>query len=182
LLGIKDKPPRVVVGSTAFDNPVEMASKLFSILKFRVDIEEINHPDGRVVAFSIPSRPSGTAYDFEGQFLMRSGEELLPMSEDRLRKIFSEGQLVFESRIARTGLIAEDIIHLLDTQSYFDLTEMPYPVNRDGVLGRLIREKLILDKNGFYDITNLGALLFAKNLNELLFNKEWFNFHPARKE
>lgn len=48
LLGIGDKPPRPVVGTKAFNNPVEMAEKLFKAIGFRVDIEEVAHPDGRV--------------------------------------------------------------------------------------------------------------------------------------
>ena len=44
------------------------------------------------MVFHIPSRPRGTAYHLNGAYLMRSGEELVPMSEDRLRKIFAEGQ------------------------------------------------------------------------------------------
>lgn len=46
----------------AFNDPVDMAAKLFNVLKFRVEIEEVQHPDGRVLVFHIPSRPLGTAY------------------------------------------------------------------------------------------------------------------------
>jgi ATP-dependent DNA helicase RecG len=92
LLGVSDKPPRRVVGSQAFNDPVAMAEKLFAALGFRVDIEAVAHPDGRVVVFHIPPRPRGTAYHLDGAYLMRSGEELVPMSEDRLRTIFAEGQ------------------------------------------------------------------------------------------
>jgi ATP-dependent DNA helicase RecG len=38
LLGISDKPPRKTVGTTAFNNPVDMAAKLFKAVGFRVDI------------------------------------------------------------------------------------------------------------------------------------------------
>lgn len=92
LLGIEDAPPRRVVGTVAFNDPVDMAAKMFQTLGFRVDIEEVLHPDGRVLVFHIPGRPLGTVYDFEGSYLMRAGEELVPMSEDRLRAIFAEGQ------------------------------------------------------------------------------------------
>lgn len=68
VLGVSDGKPRRVVGSAAFRNPVEMASKLFQAVGFRVDIEEVAHPDGRVVVFHIPGRSKGTAYDFEGAY------------------------------------------------------------------------------------------------------------------
>ena len=92
VLGIADKPPRPVVGTAAVNNPVGMAEKLFQTLGFRVDVEEVNHPDGRVVVFHIPVRPRGTAYHLEGTYLMRAGGELAPMSEDQLRRIFAEGE------------------------------------------------------------------------------------------
>jgi ATP-dependent DNA helicase RecG len=66
LLGIAAKLPRPVVGTKAFSNPVAMAEKLFQAVGFRVDIDEVAHPDGRVLVFHIPSRPRGTAYHLDG--------------------------------------------------------------------------------------------------------------------
>ena len=166
LLGIADKLPRPVVGSAAFNNPVEMTSKLFTAIGFRVDIEEVQHPDGRVVTFSIPSRPRGTAYHYEGAYLMRAGEELVPMSEDQLRKIFAEGQPSWLENIALRGLAAQDVIQLLDTQTFFDLLHLPYPTSQQAVIERLITEHLIEEQAGNFSILNIGAILLAKNLRD----------------
>ena len=119
LLGIADELPRRVVGTTAVNDPVGMAEKLFQKLGFRVDVEEVNHPDGRVVVFHIPSRPRGTAYHLDGAYLMRSGKELLPMSEDQLRRIFAEGQSDWLEEHSLTDLEARQVIELLDAQSFF---------------------------------------------------------------
>jgi ATP-dependent DNA helicase RecG len=54
----------------------------------------------------------------------------------------------------------------LDTQSYFDLLHLPYPVNRAGVLERFESEKLIQRQDGGWTITNMGAMLFAKKLEQ----------------
>lgn len=164
LLGIEDQPPRKVVGTAAFNDPVDMAAKMFQVLGFRVEIEEVSHPDGRVVVFTIPSRPRGTAFDFEGAYLMRAGGELVPMSEDRLRAIFAEGQPDWLSQPALTDCDDDKVVQLLDTQSYFDLLHLPYPVNRAGVLERFENEKLIVRQGHGWTITNLGGLLFAKKL------------------
>jgi ATP-dependent DNA helicase RecG len=166
LLGIEDTPPRKIVGTAAFNDPIEMASKLFQTLGFRVDIEEVLHPDGRVLVFHIPSRPRGTAFAFEGAYLMRAGEELVPMSEDRLRTIFAEGQPDWLSEPALQNCNDDAVVRLLDTQSYFDLLQLPYPSDRVGVLQRLEREKLIVRQNDRWTITNLGAMTFAKRLDE----------------
>jgi ATP-dependent DNA helicase RecG len=110
LLGIADEPPRDVVGTKAFNDPVEMAEKLFEAVGFRVDIEEVSHPAGRVLVFHIPSRPRGTAYHYGGKYLMRSGEQLVPMSEDQLRKIFAEGQPDWLEQVATEGISAQQVI------------------------------------------------------------------------
>ena len=57
-------------------------------------------------------------------------------------------------------------VQLLDTQSYFDLLHLPYPVNRVGVLERFESAKLIEQQGGEWTITNLGAVLFAKKLDQ----------------
>jgi len=125
VLGVSDKPPRKVVGTAAFQNTADIASKVFEKLHFRVDVEVLGHPDGRVLIFHIPSRPKGTAYQHEGSYLMRSTEDTVPMSEDRLRQIFAEGQPEWLSHPAKSGCSADEVIQLLDTQTYFDLMGLP---------------------------------------------------------
>jgi predicted HTH transcriptional regulator len=132
LLGIEDKPPRKVVGTKAFNDPVAMAEKLFEAVGFRVDIEEVTHPDGRVLVFHIPSRPRGTAYHLAGKYLMRSGQELVPMSEDQLRRIFAEGEPDWLEEHSQTGLDAQRVVDLLDTHAFFQLLKLPYPTERAG--------------------------------------------------
>lgn len=166
LLGIADKPPRPVVGTQAFNNPVAMAEKLFQAIGFRVDIEEVLHPDGRVLVFHIPARPNGTAYHLDGKYLMRSGEALVPMSEDRLRKIFAEGEPDWLEEHSKTGLDAQQVIEQLDTQTFFDLLKQPYPTDRKGVIDRLVSERLIDEMGGIYAIRRLCALLLAKRLED----------------
>ena len=156
--------PREVVGTQAFNDVVDIAGKLFTWVGFRVDIEEINHPDGRILVFIIPPRPRGTAYHYEGAYLMRSGEELVPMSEDQLRKIFAEGQPNWLEEIALKNISAQDVVHLLDTQTFFELLNLPYPTDQSGVIGKLISEKLIEKTDVGFNILNIGAILLAKNL------------------
>src|SRR5262245_35395738 len=82
VLGVSDEPPRRVVGTQAFCDRMEIQTKILDKLGFRVDLEELSHSHGRVLICHIPSRPTGTAYSLDGAYLMRSGEDLKPMSED----------------------------------------------------------------------------------------------------
>lgn len=164
LLGLTDKPPRAVVGTAAFNDPVAMAEKLFEAVGFRVDIEAVSHPDGRVLVFHIPSRPRGTAYHLDGKYLMRAGEAMVPMSEDQLRRIFAEGGPDWVEEHSKTGLDSQQVVELLDTQTFFEMLKLPYPTDRAGVLDRLLKERLIDAEAGSYAIRRIGALLLAKKL------------------
>jgi ATP-dependent DNA helicase RecG len=164
VLGVADSPPRPVVGTAAFGDVVEAADRLFQKIGFRVDVEQIAHRNGRVVVFRIPSRPHGTAYHLDGKYLMRSGQSLVPMSEDRLRAIFAEGGPDWLEEPCLDGLSPEGVIDLLDTQSFFDLMKQPYPTDRVGVLDRLVRERLIDTQDGTFVIRRIAGLLLAKKL------------------
>lgn len=166
ILGISNKPPRRVVGTKASLDAIGQAQKLFETLGFRVDIEEVQHPDGRVVVFEIPSRPRGTAYHLDGAYLMRSGEALVPMSEDQLRRVFAEGKPDWVEAHTKANLSAQDVVELLDTQTFFELLKLPYPTERAGVIERLEHERVIDKVDESYSIRRLGALLLAKRMED----------------
>lgn len=90
VLGVTDKRPRTVIGSRAFEDLERTKGRLVDRLHLRVDADVIHHPDGRVVAFTVPGRPLGVPLHYSGQYLMRAGESLVAMTADRLRRIFDE--------------------------------------------------------------------------------------------
>lgn len=166
VLGIADKLPRPVVGTQAFRNPIATEEKLLQVLGFRVDLEEVAHPEGRVLVIHVPSRPRGTAYALDGAYLMRSGSALVPMSEDRLRQIFAEGGPDWVEEHSKSGLDDQQVVELLDTQTFFELLKLPFPTDRRGVIDRLLQERLIDDAGNAYSIRRLGALLLARRLDD----------------
>jgi ATP-dependent DNA helicase RecG len=166
LLGVADRPPRAVVGTQAFPDIVQAAERLFQSVGFRVDIEVVAHPAGRVLVFRIPSRPRGTAYHHDGKYMMRAGGALMPMSEDQLRRIFAEGQPDWLEEPSRSGLDAQQVVELLDAQTFFELLKLPYPTDRSGVLDRFVRERLVDEAAGGYTVRRLGALLLARRLED----------------
>jgi len=165
ILGVSDVPPRQVVGTRAFNDPQGIQRKILSALGFMVRVEDIEHPKGRVVVFHIPSRDRGTARHLDGAYWTRSGEDLVPMPPERLREIFDEGQPDWLMRFAREQCSPSDVVRLLDTEAYHRLLNFPYPA-RNAVLKRFENEKLIATQGDRYAITNLGAVLFAKRLDE----------------
>lgn len=165
VLGVTDKPPRAVMGTKAFADREATTAKILQKLRIRVEITELQHPDGRVVIFEIPSRPQGQPLHLDGAYLMRAGEELQPMTPDRLQKIFNEGKPDWLSLTAKSGASSDEVIALLDTQTWFDLLKLPYPTTQAGVLERLSGEGLITKSQEGWSITNLAAILLAKRLD-----------------
>jgi len=168
VLGVTDKPPRQVVGSQAWSTVEELnkiKAHIFQKLRFRVDITELQHPSGRVLIFEVPPRPVAHVLDYEGTYLMRVGEELQPMTPDRLKQIFAEDQEDWFSQPARLDASPDDVIALLDTQTYFEFLKVPYPTTRNTVLERLQSQDLIKQTTQGWTITNLAAIVLAKKLD-----------------
>lgn len=165
VLGVSDKRPRRVVGTQAFLNRGDIIARVLDALRLRVDVHELLHPDGRVLVFAIPPRPAGTPLHHEGAYLMRAGEELVPMSPDQLKRIVTEGGPDWFEQPAREGAGPDEVVALLDTQSFFELMKLPYPTTRDGVLARLAQERLIESRPDGWCISNLAAILLAKKLD-----------------
>ena len=99
ILGVTDKLPRRVVGSQAFPDLERTKAGLIEQLRIRADAEEIQHPDGRVLVFQVPSRPIGVPIQYKGAYWMRGGEALMPMTPDQLQRIFAEANPDFSSEI-----------------------------------------------------------------------------------
>ena len=75
-------------------------------------------------------------------------------------------QLPFEQRIAKQSISADEVLSLLDFDSYFRLTHQALPSNTQGILLRLATENMIVERNGQWSITNFGAILFAIKLSD----------------
>ncbi len=103
ILGVTDKLPRTVVGSQAFCNLERTKAGLIERLRLRLDIEEIEHPHGRVLVFQIPSRQMGVPIQYEGAYWMRGGESLIPMTPDQLQRIFAETGPDFSAEICTSA-------------------------------------------------------------------------------
>lgn len=103
ILGVTDKRPRRVVGTHAFPEPGRTEAVLYEQLKQRIQIEEYRHETKRVLIIHIPGRLPGTAWQYKGAYLMRTGDALVPMSDDQLRRIHEETGPDFSAEICSSA-------------------------------------------------------------------------------
>jgi ATP-dependent DNA helicase RecG len=110
ILGVTDKHPRRIVGTAVFQDLERTKAGLVERMRLRIAAEEIQHPDGRIVIFSIPSHPLGIPISVEGAYWMRAGQDLLPMTPDMLRRILDETGPDFSAQICPKATFS-DIDH-----------------------------------------------------------------------
>jgi ATP-dependent DNA helicase RecG len=107
IVGVTDARPRHVVGTRAFDTLERTKAGLVERLRLRIDVDELSHPDGRVVAFHVPCRPIGYPISYKGAFWMRGGEDLVPMTPDLLKRIFDEAQADFSAELCPRAIFED---------------------------------------------------------------------------
>ena len=128
--------------------------------------------DGKKVVVLEIARATHQPISFSGTEYIRIGQVKKPLKEtpDRERelwRIFDRTQ--FEELVAVERINSDEVLRLLDYSIYFDLLETTLPDNRDGILAALADDDLIRrNPASGWDITNLGAILFAKHLDEFM--------------
>lgn len=109
-----------------------------------------------------PVRYKGEAYIRIGSYTKK-----LKDHTDKEKLLWNRfNNIVFETGFATGPLKSTDVLKLLEYSKIFKLLNIPLPETRNTILGRLVEEKLIVEKLKSYYITNLGAILFAYNLND----------------
>jgi predicted HTH transcriptional regulator len=112
-------------------------------------------------AFRHPVQFKGTEFIRVGSYKKRLKD--FPEKERELWRVFD--RTPFEKEVAAENVAAEEVLRLLDYPAYFDLLSLPLPEGRDGILSALAADDLIAPgKGGKWNVTNLGAVLFAKRL------------------
>jgi ATP-dependent DNA helicase RecG len=107
ILGVTDKRPRRVVGSRAFLEPGRTVAQLTRGLQFRIEFEEIRHPEGRVLVFIAPPHMLGVPVQHEGIYWARAGDELRPMPPDQLRRILDEATPDFSAELHPKAVLSD---------------------------------------------------------------------------
>ncbi len=171
IFGVEDKTHNII-GTTFKPKSHKKGNEnlehwLSTRLDPRIDyrIFEFNYAEDLFISLYMIPCARNRPVSFLHHNYIRIGSITRKLSEfpEKEAKIWRKDKAMFEKDIALRGLSKSDIVSLLSTETYFDLIKLPYPSNQDGVIDKFIEEGLVI-KSGGYSITNLGAILFAKNL------------------
>lgn len=122
----------------------------------------------RVVLFVIPAAKTQPV-EFNGVSYIRIGSYTQKLKshaakEAKIWQKYSSNTL--ENTIVKQDLSASDVIQLLNTQTYFDLLKLPYPSSQNLVIEKMLSEGMIKSNLGAFQISMLGAIVLAKNLDD----------------
>lgn len=106
---------------------------------------------------------------FAGKEWIRVGSNKKPLKEfpELERELWRHfDRTPFEAMLAAENLSPSDALALLDYPAYFDLLKLPLPEDRAALLVRLEEDAMLVRNTAnSWSITNLGAILFAKDLH-----------------
>lgn len=174
VFGVQDKTHKIV-GTTFSPRNEKIGNDQFEFwlsqhINPRIDFEinEFIYKGDPIVLFEIPPAIN-QPIKFNNLAYIRVGSATPKLSDypDKERKIWNNIQRnSFEKGIAKENINVAEILDLLDYSKYFSLTKQEIPTETQQFVEKMAQHglvKKVFDNN--YDITNLGAILFAKDLN-----------------
>lgn len=175
VFGVEDKT-RNIVGTTFRPDETKVGGNeqlkfwLARHLSPSIDFQfvELDYKNQNIVILEIPPAiDQPVKYNNIAYIRIGSATPKLSDFPDKERKIWNNiNKNSFEKNISIESLPLSEVLDYMDYSSYFSLTKQKTPTETIGFLEKMGQHNLV--KKVFsdsYDITNLGAILFAKNLD-----------------
>lgn len=150
----------------------ELENWLHRLLEPRINfrIIELSYDDKSVVIFEIDAA-THTPIKFSGTAFIRVGSYKKKLADfpEKERQIWLKSKHAnFEDDIALSHADINQLANLLDTAKYFERLGLSIPSDFNQAIEKFVQDKLIVKVGVRYDVTNLCALLFARNLQDFL--------------
>ena len=95
----------------------------------------------------------------------RSAGQTVKMSRNQVKALIANSQgITFEEQVAKGELTKEEVLDLLDYKALYRILDKNLPKSEDSIIDRLTDYKLCKQTGDYWTISNLGAVLFSKNL------------------
>lgn len=175
LWGIRDSDHRAV--GTTFDPlnakhenqllPLWLSQRLTPNVAF--EFRSVEFRGETLVLLEVPAALTNQV-EFERRAFIRIGSATTKLSDhpDRQRVLWGKLQTqAWETGITKTFLSTSEVVALLNYDVYFELTKQRLPETQDAIVEKMAADRLVeADVGRRWNITNLGAVLFAKRLTD----------------
>jgi len=165
IVGTEFVPSKKKIGNEGLE--FWLSKHLNPKLDFR--IHEMFYGKKRIVLFVIPPAVN-QPIKFNNIAYIRLGSTTPKLSDypDKESKIWNNiNRKSFEKGIAKEHLTVSEILNILDYAKYFSLTKQDLPTKTHQFVERMAQHGLVKKVfDNSFDVTNLGAILFAKSLKD----------------
>ena len=165
ICGTLFNPSRARIGNEELENWLITQTKP----RLNITFIELEIEDKKIVVLEIPcatDRPTSfkdVEYIRVGTYVKKLKD--FPEKERALWHCFDKNP--YELMLAMENISEAQVTEFLDCPAYFTLMKLPLPSNRKAIIEKMIDENFIREMdNGNFAVTNMGALLFAKDLNQ----------------
>ncbi len=172
--GIEDDTKKVV-GTTFNPETKKKGNQVFVMWLSQMlnphivfSFRRIEHPKGKLVLLEIPATHTAPVeFDKTSYIRINSATPRLAEYPEHFKRLIDNLRTyMWEKAIAKAYVTPDDVLKLLEYPIYFKLTNQNLPSNKHRILEILQADNLIKrDVAGHWNITNLGAILFAENLD-----------------
>lgn len=149
----------------------EVESWLMRLISPRVNFRFLEgEVDGGYVSLLEIPAASHTPVRFKDHEFVRVGSYKkklrdFPEKERELWRILEKSAWETETAVAHVA--PPDVLTLIDYPAYFELTKTPLPETRSSILSTLAEDGLIEKDQAAFNVLNLGAILFARDLSKI---------------
>ena len=100
---------------------------------------------------------------------IRSAGHTVRMSREQVHEMLAQSHgLTFEKRVACGGITAGKVLDLLDYKKLYELIDRRIPQDEERILEQMIEFGMIEQQGDLYNILNMGAILFARDLRDFV--------------
>ena len=172
--GIDNKTRNIIGTNFDFYNTKKGNEPLYNWiyrkLKPQIEFEayEVEYENKSILIIEI-DKAKNYPVEFNKVAYIRVGEQKHKLCDykEKEKKLWNQlNKISFEDEIAISKLNKNDIVELLEVTAYYKLLDLPYPDTIDKLIEDFLSEGFVKKVYGKLAITNLGAILFARNIHQ----------------
>jgi len=171
VFGVNDNGTHFSIQKDEVDNIITLLGNIAqNNLSYSIKIEHaiIEYENDALLFIHIPEQGDKPVY-LRGRDLFncycRSAGQTIKMSQNQVKSLIARSQgIKFEEQLALEGQKVTDIFKLINYRKLFELLDKTVPKSSESILKSLEEYNLCTHSNNQWNITNLGAILFANDI------------------